>query len=195
MRAARPEETAVFDSIIDPTIGPAADSNQDQAALAARPPGLSGLRLGLLANTKRNAEQFLDQVGRLLGEQYGMTTVVATKKPNIVDTAPEETLEQLRAECDVVVTGVGDCGSCSASAVADGLLLERSGVPAVVICSDAFMVSADAMADLRGAPGYRYVTTQHPVANLTQDGVRERARQAIPGIVALLTEPALTPAP
>jgi hypothetical protein len=184
----------VFDSIIDPTIGPAADSNQDQAALAARPVGLSGLRLGLLANTKRNAEQFLDQVGRLLGEQYGMTTVVAAKKPNIVDTAPEETLEQLRAECDVVVTGVGDCGSCSASAVADGLLLERSGVPAVVICSDAFMVSADAMADLRGAPGYRYVTTPHPVANLTPDGVKERARQAIPGIVALLTEPALTPA-
>jgi len=184
----------VFDSIIDPTIGPAADSNQDQATLAARPADLSGLRLGLLANTKRNAEQFLDQVGRLLGEQYGMTTVVATKKPNIVDTAPEATLEQLRAECDVVVTGVGDCGSCSASAVADGLLLERSGVPSVVICSDAFTVSADAMADLRGAPGYRYVTTAHPVANLTQDGVRERARQAVPGIVALLTEPALTPA-
>jgi hypothetical protein len=191
MRAVRPEETAVFDSIIDPTIGPAAESNQDQPALAARPDSLSGLRLGLLANTKRNAEQFLDQVGRLLGEEYGMTTVLATKKPNIVDTAPEATLEQLRAECDVVVTGVGDCGSCSASAVADGLLLERSGVPAVVICSDAFMVSADAMADLRGAPGYRYVTTPHPVANLTADGVRERARQAVPGIVALLTEPAL----
>jgi hypothetical protein len=191
MRAARPEETAVFDSIIDPTIGPAADSDQEPTALAGRPDSLSGLRLGLLANTKRNAEQFLDQVGRLLGEQYGMTTVLATKKPNIVDTAPEATLEQLRSECDVVVTGVGDCGSCSASAVADGLLLERSGVPAVVICSDAFMVSADAMADLRGAPGYRYVTTAHPVANLTPDGIRERARQAIPGIVALLTEPAL----
>jgi hypothetical protein len=191
MRAARPEETAVFDSIIDPTVGPAADSNQDQAALAERPVSLSGLRLGLLANTKRNAEQFLDQVGRLLGERYGMTTVLATQTPTLVDTAPEATLEQLRAECDVVVTGVGDCGSCSASAVADGLLLERAGVPAVVICSDAFMVSADAMADLRGAPGYRYVTTAHPVANLTPDGIRERARQAIPGIVALLTEPAL----
>ncbi len=181
----------MFDSIIDPTIGPVADSRPGQAALAARPGSLSGLRLGLLANTKRNAEQFLDQVGLLLGEQYGTTIVLATKKPNIVDTAPEATLERLRAECDVVVTGVGDCGSCSASAVADGLLLEQSGVPAVVICSDAFTVSADAMADLRGAPGYRYVSTPHPVASLTPDGVRERARQAIPAIVALLTEPAL----
>ncbi|HTW05043.1 MAG TPA: hypothetical protein VMF87_32425, partial [Streptosporangiaceae bacterium] len=76
----------MFDSIIDPTIGPAAVSNQDQPALAARLVSLSGLRLGLLANTKRNAEQFLEQVGRVLGERYGMTTVLATKKPNIVDT-------------------------------------------------------------------------------------------------------------
>ncbi|HTW03885.1 MAG TPA: UGSC family (seleno)protein [Streptosporangiaceae bacterium] len=184
----------MFDSIIDPTVGPA-NGTSGAFTLAARPDSLSGLRLGLLANTKRNAEQFLEQVGRVLGERYGMTTVLATKKPNIVDTAPEATLEQLRASCDVVVTGVGDCGSCSASAVADGLLLERSGVPAVVICSDAFTVSADAMADLRGAPGYRYVTTPHPVANLTPDGVTERARLAVPAVVALLTEPALAPAP
>ena len=99
-------------------------------------------------------------------------------------------MAELRAECDIVVTGVGDCGSCSASAVADGLLLEQGGIPAVVICSDAFTVSADAMADLRGAPGYQYVTTAHPVANLTPDGVRARAAQAVPAIVALLTQPA-----
>jgi hypothetical protein len=43
------------------------------------------------------------------------------------------------------------------------------------------------MAELRGAPGYRYLTTPHPVANLTPDGVRDRAAAAIPGIVGLLT--------
>ena len=66
-----------------------------------------------------------------------------------------------------MVTGVGDCGSCSASAVADGVRFEAAGLPAAVICSDAFVVTADAMAGLRGAPGYRYVTTAHPVAVLT----------------------------
>ena len=96
----------------------------------------------------------------------------------------------ISAGCDVVVIGVGDCGSCSASAVADGILLEQAGVPAVVICSDAFKVSADAMADLRGAPGYRYVTTPHPVANLTPDGVHDRAAAAIDEIAGLLTRQA-----
>ena len=41
------------------------------------------------------------------------------------------------------------------------------------ICSDAFGVTADAMAELRGAPGYRYATTPHPVAVLT--GARNAA--------------------
>jgi hypothetical protein len=180
----------VFDSIIDPTAGPSAGPVAGQAVLAPRPDSLSGLRLGLLANMKRNAEQFLDDVAVLLGKQHGTVTVVARKKPDITATAPQQMLDDLRDGCDVVVVGVGDCGSCSASAVADGILLEQAGVPAVVICSDAFKVSADAMADLRGAPGYRYLTTPHPVANLTPDGVRDRAAAAIPGIVGLLTRQA-----
>lgn len=184
----------MFESIIDPTVGPATSSERDPAVLATRPASLSGLRLGLLANTKRNAEEFLTQVGRELALRHGVQTVLARMKPNIVETAPEPMMAELRAECDIVVTGVGDCGSCSASAVADGLLFEQSGIPAVVICSDAFTVSANAMADLRGAPGYQYVTTPHPVANLTPDGVRARAVQAVPAIVALLTQPVTEPA-
>jgi hypothetical protein len=181
---------AVFDSIIDPTVGPSAGLAAGQAALAPRPESLSGLRLGLLANIKRNAEQFLAEVGGLLEQEHGMATALARKKPDITATAPQQMLDDLAGGCDVVVVGVGDCGSCSASAVADGILLEQSGVPVVVVCTEAFKVSADAMADLRGAPGYRYVTTPHPIANLTPDGVRDRAAAAIPAIVGLLTRQA-----
>jgi hypothetical protein len=181
----------VFESIVDPTIGPAASAQRGPVVLAGRPANLHGLRLGLLANTKRNAEQFLADVGTVLASDYGVQVVLARKKPNIVETAPEPIMAELAGQCDIVVTGVGDCGSCSASAVADGLLLEQAGIPAVVICSDAFTVSADAMAYLRGAPGYRYVTTPHPVANLTPEGVQSRAAAAVPAIVALLTEPAM----
>jgi hypothetical protein len=186
-----PDRTAVFDRIMDPTAGPAEAAGAPRPALAGRPSSLSGLRLGLLANTKRNAEQFLADVGAELARSHGVTSVLATKKPNIVETAPAEIMAQLTAQCDVVVVGVGDCGSCSASAVADGILLEQAGVPAAVIISDAFTVSASAMADLRGAHGYRYLTTPHPVANLTGDGVQARAGQIVPAIIEMLTEPAL----
>ena len=64
----------------------------------------------------------------------------------------------------------------------------RQDLPAAAICSDAFKVTADAIADLRGAPGYRYATTPLPVAVLTPDQVKERAAGVLDAVVALLTE-------
>jgi hypothetical protein len=52
-----------------------------------------------------------------------------------------------------------------------------------VICSDAFRATGDAMAEIQGASGYRYLTTPHPVAGLTAAQVRERA-EAVAGEVA-----------
>ena len=52
-----------------------------------------------------------------------------------------------------------------------------------MIFSDAFKATGDAMAEIQGAPGYRYVTTPHPVAGLTPEQVRERA-EAVAGEVA-----------
>ena len=42
------------------------------------------------------------------------------------------------------------------------------------------------MAALQGAPGYRYVTTPHPLAVLTPEQVRERAEAVLPEVVSLL---------
>lgn len=174
-----------FAAMIDPTGRPAAGARA--TVLAARKPDLQGCRVGLLANAKRNAEQFLDEVGALLQQEHGAAGVVRRKKLSITDPVPAEILQDLVASCDAVVVGVGDCGSCSASAVADGLALEAAGIPAVVICSDAFRVTADAMAALRGSPGYHYVQTAHPVAPLGPAELRQRAAAALPEIVATLT--------
>ncbi|MBV9854297.1 MAG: hypothetical protein JOY82_07180 [Streptosporangiaceae bacterium] len=171
--------------ILDPT-------GQVQAAKSAPPraprrASLRGARVGLLVNTKQNAAPFLDEVGRLLVERYGASGVLARTKTNFAQPAPEELIKEMQAGCDVIVTGIGDCGSCSASAVADGVAFETAGTPAAAICSDAFGVTADAMAELRGAPGYAYATTPHPVAVLTPEQVRERAARVLGDVVALLT--------
>jgi hypothetical protein len=55
-----------------------------------------------------------------------------------------------------------------------------------VICTEAFKVTADAMADVQGAPGYHYVTTPHPVAGLTPGQVRERAEQVAADVAGQL---------
>jgi hypothetical protein len=175
-------------AILDPTGGPAPPA-PGQAPRAPRPADLRGATIGLLINTKQNAEPFLRETGRLLVERYGAAGVLARTKTNFAQPASEDLVKEMTAACEVIVTGVGDCGSCSASAVADGVAFEAAGRPAAVICSDAYRVTADAMAGLRGAPGYRYVTTPHPVAILTLDQVRDRAAQVLDEVIALLTEP------
>jgi hypothetical protein len=143
--------------------------------------------VGLLENTKHNADLFLDELGRLLLDEHEAAELFRRTKTAFALPVSEAELADLAARCDVVITGVGDCGSCSASAVADGVAFERHGIPAAVICSDAYRVTADAMADHAGMPGYRYVTTPHPVAVLAPDEVRERARQCLKDVVTLIT--------
>jgi hypothetical protein len=177
-------------AILDPTgRAGAAKALSPGLALAARRPALSGLRVGLMDNTKHNAAMLLAEIGKLLTAEHCVTVTVEATKANFAAPAPADLVERYRVGCDVVVTGVGDCGSCSASAVADGIGFEQAGLPAAVICSDAFVVTADAMAELRGAPGYHYIRTAHPVAVLTTEQVRQRAKQLLPEVVAAITEP------
>jgi len=174
--------------ILDPT-GATTTAVKPRPPRARRRKDLHGATVGLLVNTKQNAAPFLDEIGRLLVQRHGAKSAMARTKVNFAAPAPEDLVKEMAASCDVVVTGIGDCGSCSASAVADGIVFEAAGLPAAAICSDAFRVTADAMADLRGASGYRYATTPHPVAVLTPDQVKERAAQVLDDVVTLLTAP------
>jgi hypothetical protein len=175
-------------AILDPTGSVTNRAATATAPRAARPASLNGARVGLLINTKQNARPFLEEVGRLLEEKYDVTITQRTKV-NFAVPEPDEVIKELVAGSDVVITGVGDCGSCSAAAAADGVVLEAAGVPVAAIITESFIPTADAMAALRGAPGYQYATTAHPVAVLTEDKVKERAAQVLGDVVALLTEP------
>jgi hypothetical protein len=70
--------------------------------------------------------------------------------------------------------------------LADGIVLERAGIPAVSLCTDAFRITAEAMARSLGFPGYQYVTVQHPVASRTEKEIDEMARNALPEVIRVL---------
>jgi hypothetical protein len=70
--------------------------------------------------------------------------------------------------------------------LADGILLERAGVPAVSICTDAFIPAAEAMAKVYGFPGYRFVTMPHPLASLDDRQLEARARDLVPDVLRIL---------
>ena len=70
--------------------------------------------------------------------------------------------------------------------MADGILLERAGIPAVSLCTTAFKITAEAMANQMGFPGYQYVAVPHPVASRTEKEIDEMARDAMPDVLRVL---------
>ncbi len=175
------------DPILDPTGGTAAAGTGPAPGLSPRRADLRGATVGLLENTKHHADLLLDELAALLAERHGIAGVLRRTKTAFALPVPDDLRTELVEQCDVVITGVGDCGSCSASAVADGIALEAAGIPTAVICTDAFVATAQAMAALRGSPDYRYLTTAHPVAVLTPEQVAARAAELLPGVLAGLT--------
>lgn len=176
-------------AILDPTAQPASGVTANPVG-ADRPVDLAGLTVGLLDNGKRNAGLFVDELGAVLTRRYGVARLVIDKKPVATLPAPPELVERMAAEVDVLVTGVGDCGSCSAAAIADAVAFERRDTPAAVVCTDVFRATADAMAAVQGAPGYRYATVAHPMAGLSPDEVRSRAEEVAGEVASLLVRPA-----
>ena len=70
--------------------------------------------------------------------------------------------------------------------MADGIVLERAGVPAVSICTDAFAAPAQAMATMYGLPDYEPVMIPHPIASLSQSEVEANVAPAIADVVRIL---------
>jgi hypothetical protein len=179
-----------FDHILDPT---GLSRRPDQRSSAAhRLPALTNARVGLLNNTKQNAAPLLAELGRLLAREHGAVVSIQRTKQTIAHPVDETLLKEIAAVSDVVIVGVGDCGSCSASAVADGIAFERVGIPAAVICSDAFEVTGRAMAEVYGDAGFEFLMTPHPVAVLNTAQVDARAAELVPDVITRLTETALT---
>jgi hypothetical protein len=166
--------------LLDPT--GRADVNQ-RPTLAPRSRPLRGARIGLLDNGKVNGANLLAELGTVLRDTHEVGEVVMYHKPYAGQPLEAAQLAELVAGCDFVVTAIGDCGSCSAATLADGILLEREGMPAASICTEAFAVTASAMAQAQGFPGYRYVRTPHPVASLDAGELRRRARDLVPDVL------------
>lgn len=77
-------------------------------AIAPRISALDGLRLGVLDNTKWNANKLLRQVRDELQLAHQFKAVNYYRKESFSRFADPKLVEQIRAENDIVVTAIGD---------------------------------------------------------------------------------------
>jgi len=70
--------------------------------------------------------------------------------------------------------------------VLDAILMERAGTAAIAIVTEPFRATGDAMAAAWGMPGYPFLDTPHPIANLGDKELDERADRLLEAVEALL---------
>jgi len=72
--------------------------------------------------------------------------------------------------------------------VLDSIVFEQQGMPSASIITDVFNVTGRAMANSWGLKDFRFLSMRHPIANLTNDELDQRAREIVPEVVRLLLE-------
>lgn len=154
--------------------------------IAPRLSTLKGARIGLLDNTKKNADRLLAEVGKILMRDHGVVEVLSRRKVSSSPAAPETMIDEL-AECDAVVNAYGDCGSCASWCIYDGVALEKRGIPTATVNSDAFVVLGQQEAVALGLPGLPIATVPHPMGDVTAEEVQRRAAVFVDQVIHVLT--------
>jgi hypothetical protein len=93
------------EAILDPT----GQSHRVRAAtLAPRVRSLSGIRLGLLDNTKANAARVLETLAEQLRAQHHIGGVATYTKSYFGTPVVQDRAQEIAQSCDAVIAGVGD---------------------------------------------------------------------------------------
>lgn len=85
-----------------------AETSAERVPGRPRLPDLNGKVVGFLDNGKPNNDMLQVRFEELLKQSYGIAGVVRRRKISAQQGAPEEYLEELAAQADFIVTGLGD---------------------------------------------------------------------------------------
>ena len=94
------DELTVFD--------PRGRVDAERVALAPRAAALAGKRLGILDNTKWNANRLLRKTAARLDQRFGLAAVNYYRKESFSKYADPALLADVAANNDIVLTAIGD---------------------------------------------------------------------------------------
>jgi hypothetical protein len=75
---------------------------------APRLPTLAGTRLGVIDDSKRNADVLLEELVELLRTRYEISDVKWHRKPSASRPADPAAIKELAETCDSVIIAIGD---------------------------------------------------------------------------------------
>ncbi len=146
---------------------------------APRKTHLDGLRLGVLDNSKWNANKLLRGAIEALSKEIGFKSVNYYVKHSFSKDAAPELIEKIIEENDIVLTAIGDCGSCTSGCLRDAIALEKAGVPTATIVTTEFVKETVLTRQALGMTDLEPVIITHPVSSITQEEVTQRVAQIL----------------
>src|ERR1700731_2554204 len=157
---------------------------------ADRPKSLKGLRVALLDNGKEFSDVVLEALAETLRRDHGVTNIKFWRKGFPAKGAPF--IDEMAAETDVAISGVGHCGSSSPWSVIDAVNLEKAGVPTVALISRSFCPLGQIVARGEGHGSLAIVMLRHPIGEADQVKIVQKGVDAAAECVRLLTTPGET---
>ena len=88
---------------IDPTAG----GSGVKIAMAPRPKELAGMVVGLLDNTKEQADVILETVGDVLRSRYGVARVIIRRKEHYSKPATPAMIDEMAKEVQIAAAALG----------------------------------------------------------------------------------------
>jgi hypothetical protein len=145
--------------------------------LSPRKPKLEGLRLGILDNAKWNANKLLRGAAAALGADIAFAAVNYYVKQSFSKDAAPELIAQIAQDNDIVLTAIGDCGSCCSCCIRDAVAFERRGIPSAAVITIELVREAELTCLALGVPDFEPVVIDHPVSSITPEEIARRVVQ------------------
>jgi hypothetical protein len=145
--------------------------------IATRVKKLDGLRLAILDNSKWNANKILRASSAALEKTNKFARVNYYVKHSFSKDAAPELIAEIAANNDIVLTAIGDCGSCCSCCIRDSVALEKLGIPSAAIITTEFERETELTRTAIGMQGLVPIVIDHPVSSITQAEVEARAAQ------------------
>ncbi|MFT4229549.1 MAG: hypothetical protein QM602_04595 [Microbacterium sp.] len=167
--------------VLDPT---ADKLGSTHTPLAPRLDTFDGKVLGLLSNSKPNAENALYAAANKIKERY--PTLEIRLYPGSIR-FEADLLRQAIEESDALIGCSADCGACTSWLIHDGAQAEKGGKPQVTIVARGFEHDAETSAKVFGVPDLQYVVVPRVFTALTKEQAEAQVEPLVDEIIRLLT--------
>src|SRR5262249_34270293 len=86
---------------------------------------------------------------------------------------------RIARENDIVLTAIGDCGSCCSCCIRDAVALEKLGLPSAAVITKLFTGETELTKQALGMPDLHPVVIAHPVSAITAEEIECRIAETI----------------